>query len=252
MTSTLPDLDWIYGTWQVSMSINISPKLFPSVAKNFNDDYTLNICIWNAQTYYLKLFSKSHGNLDWFGPYTIGTPITTLSRDTKGIITVDASSITAPKLPPSVTWPLTNIGQNDLISYNVLINTNNPNTDKNGRRLGILFHVDGFSQAFYGIKGCQTDDTGNPYAGCKPVNNLAGAPYIFPPIADVPALCPIEDTFPSCSINLPTSISAIVIATGVGIVAFIVIIIVLSILLAQASNKVKTLQFDASNLRRVQ
>lgn len=223
MASTL-NLDWIYGTWQINMDIKISPSLSQKIASEYNDTYILNVCVINDTTYYLKLYTGNHGVLPWIGPYIINGSVLDRTPDSNGVIKIATSDITPPpssQIPSP--WPISSISFNDLKSFPVLINTNNPNNDQNGTRVGIQFSVSeiDWSVPFYGIKGCQTLDKSNPYTDCYPT----GFDNTSFPL--VPALCPIRGDVPFEQVTLPSWVLPTLITVGSLLIIFIIVILVM-------------------------
>ena len=228
----MDSLSWIYGTWQVNMNVTI-PSIFPKVAKQYNDSYILNVCIWNDTTFFLKLITDKHGVLPWIGPYITSTPISSITP-VNGVITIPKKSIIQPDLT-NYSWPITNITSNDLISYPIVINTNNTNKDKNG--ISIIFSIDSisWSQIFYGVKGCQGTKEDNPYSDCYPIKNpITNTDYDFSLLSlpkNIPAVCPIKGSPPTCNLGISNTVM-IFIYIFVGLfISFIITIIILSIFL---------------------
>ena len=212
------NLDWLYGTWQINMDISL--KIIP---EQYKDEYQLNICVLNNTEYYLRLQTKSHGVLDWFGPYTISKDITTIKPDKNGIIHISKDMIKSPTFPSTDKWPLSAISENDLSNYPVLINTTS-------YALGIYFNISWASHSwganFFGTKGCFYKDSNNPYNNCYPTINIDKSKVDLSTVVDIPALCLMDNTPPNTSLTIPGFVWGIV----VGIIVLFIILITIIIL----------------------
>lgn len=159
-------MDWLYGIWEVRLKV---PKNVPQIAQMYVGEYTVNVCVQDQTTYWLRI-DGTLGFLDWYGPFKIKTAVSKITPNKQGFLVVQIVDITPPTTSPNP-WPLKHMSKQDLVNTFPIV------IDPKSFKIGINFYS---FVNFFGHKGCSL----TPVSLCVPqsLQGIAASP---------PGWCPL-------------------------------------------------------------